>query len=187
MVDFPANCSAKTERFLQSAVVATQSPFSYAGQVQDWGGERWAYTIGVKARGRLFEAFASQTLNKRRPFIFRDPTIANAAHSTITVNGAGQSGNSLITAGWTVVGLVAGDFFSLGTGDETRLYQLTADVVPSSGAATLDFVPALRTAPEHGATVEIAAPAVRLRAVSPVITGVEFGLLRFTVEAVEAL
>ena len=41
MTDFPTAYITGMTRSLRSAVLATESPFSFAQQVQDTGGERW--------------------------------------------------------------------------------------------------------------------------------------------------
>lgn len=191
MTEFPAGYVTSLTRHLQSAVVDTVSPFTFAGQIQDWLGERWVLGLDVTVRRgpetRIFEAFANHILNKRRPFVYRDPGIRNTAHATITVDGAGQTGNTLVTAGWTVVGLGLGDFFSLGSGEEVRLYQLTAEVTPVDGAATLQFVPALRSSPADGAEVEIASPGVLLRAASDVPPTLRADRTLLRIDAVEHL
>lgn len=70
--------------------------------------------------------------------------------------------------------MYAGDFISIGTGADTRLHQLTADVTPdNSGNATLQIVPRLRPSPADGAVIETANPAVLLRATGPVPTAID--------------
>jgi hypothetical protein len=107
------------------------------------------------------------------------------------VSGGFQTGATLVTAGWPSFSapLLAGDFFSLGTDAQTRLHQLTADVVAGeAGMATLSFVPRLRTSPVDGSPLEIAAPAVVLRLTAPVPTRIgRADSFLFTLTAREAL
>ena len=96
-----------------------------------------------------------------------------------------------MTVGWPPFStpLLAGDFFSLGTDAQTRLHQLTADVVTDeAGEATLAFVPRLRSSPADGTPLEIAAPAVVLRLTAPVPTRIgRAESFLFTLAAREAL
>ncbi len=191
MTDFPTSHISGLTRQLVSAVAAVQSPFTLSRQIQDWGGEIWLYKIEAtvhRANAPAFEAFANGVLNKRRPFILCDPTIAAPdRRETIRVSGSGQHGNDLVTTGWGSAGLVWGDFFSLGTGVDARLYQITADCTPSGGKNTLKFVPKLRRAPRHYEPVEIARPSVALRAMNDVPTDLRIGLMKFTIQAQEAI
>ncbi|MEO1950883.1 hypothetical protein [Thioclava sp.] len=191
MPDFPTTWIEGLSRQLKSAVTATQSPFTLGRQVQDWGGELWQFKIDVAIEAensRSFEAFANAILNKRKIFTLRDALICNSSRTeAITVNGAGQSGNQLVTSGWGAAGIAAGDFFSIGTGDEARLYQITEDCIPVAGDCTLKFVPRLRSMPSEGEAVEIAYPQVAMRAIEDVPTSIAVGVMRFTVSAAEAI
>lgn len=170
--ELPITLVREASRRKASAVGAARSPFTGTEQVQDWGGEWWEYDITLAIHtgrdGKRVSAFFA-ALGSRGAFLFRDPSIANTpAVGTPTVNGAGQAGNALVTDGWTATGLLMGDFFALGTDAATRLYQITADVVPAAGAATIAFTPKLRAAPADNTVLEIANPKVALRLVGPV-------------------
>ncbi len=77
------------------------------------------------------------------------------ATGTPLVNGAGQSGRTLATRGWSasVTGILkAGDFIGL-TG-QTKVYMVTADAsTDASGNATLTIEPALMGSPADGAAL----------------------------------
>lgn len=169
----PVQLIKSLTRTLGAAAAVTTSPFTGTQQVQDWGGSWWEYEIemaGQQGRnGRILSAFLASLRGPVGTFLLTDPSIYNATGvGTPLVNGANQSGNSLITDGWSATGLKNGDFFQLGTDVNTRLYQLTADVVPSGGAATLQVIPALRSSPADNAPLIIAAPQVLLRAKGPI-------------------
>lgn len=176
--ELPLTLVQTLERRLVTATAVAASPFTGTAEVQDWGGEWWDYGVEMARTtgrdGRRLSAFLAALGGPRGRFLFRDPTIRQPG-STLAPQVAGgfQSGNQLITAGWPPFStpLLAGDFFSLGTDVHTRLHQLTADVVTDeAGMATLAFVPRLRSAPEDGTPLEIAAPAVLLRLTAPVPT-----------------
>ena len=194
--ELPLTLVSSLERRLVTATAIATSPFTGIEQVQDWGGEWWDYGIEMARTngrdGRKLSAFLTALGGLRGRFLFRDPTIRQAGLSfTPIVAGAGQIGGTLNTNGWTASNtpLHAGDFFSLGSDQHTRLYQLTADVVSNaSGLATISFVPRLRSAPVDGAALQIAAPAVLLRLTAPVPTRIgRADTFLFTLTAQEAL
>lgn len=194
--ELPLTLVQTLERRLVTATAVAASPFTGTEEVQDWGGEWWDYAIEMARTtgrdGRRLSAFLTALGGPRGRFLFRDPTIRQPGTTFAPqVAGGFQSGNLLITAGWPAFStpLLAGDFFSLGSGAETRLHQLTADVVTDeAGMARLAFVPRLRTPPEDGTALEIAAPAVVLRLTAPVPTRIgRADTFLFTLAAREAL
>jgi hypothetical protein len=194
--ELPLTLLQSLERRLVSATAVATSPFTGTEQVQDWGGEWWEYGIEMARTngrdGRRLSAFLTALGGPRGRFLFRDPTIRQPGIlSTPHVEGAAQTGGMLITSGWPASStpLFAGDFFSLGSDHQTRLYQLTSDVVSNAaGLATLNFVPRLRISPVDGAALEIAAPAVLLRLTAPVPTRIgRADTFLFTLTAREAL
>jgi hypothetical protein len=194
--ELPLTLVSSLERRLVSATAVATSPFTGSEQVQDWGGEWWDYAIEMARTsgrdGRRLSAFLAALGGPRGRFLFRDPTIRQPGLSfTPVVAGGLQTGATLITSGWPTSSrpLFAGDFFSLGSDQQTRLYQLTADVVSdAAGLATLAFVPKLRSAPADSAALEIAAPAVLLRLTAPVPTRIgRADTFLFTLTAREAL
>jgi hypothetical protein len=191
--ELPVSRITAVTRTLRSAAAATVSPFTGTQQVQDWGGSWWEYEIEfatlADAEGRALSAFFTALRGPVGTFTFRDGFIRNPTGTGAPqVNGAGQSGNSLITDGWGAVGLAAGDFFSLGAGAALRLYQVTQTFTPSGGAATVQFVPPLRSAPADNAALNVTNPGVLLRmaAAAPSQIGLA-DLYRFTITAREAI
>lgn len=191
--ELPIDRIARVTRTLRAAAGADTSPFTGTQRVQFWGGEWWEFEIEFAvtqgADGRRLSAFFAALRGAVGTFTFRDDFIRNpVALGVPVVSGAGQTGTSLVTSGWSGRGMGAGDFFSLGTGAALRLHQLTADVVPSGGAATLQFVPALRYSPADGAALNVVNPGVLLRAQGPIPTGIDLAdLYRFSFTAREAL
>jgi len=194
--ELPLTLVQSLERRLVSATAVSASPFTGTEEVQDWGGEWWDYAIEMARTtgrdGRRLSAFLAALGGPRGRFLFRDPTIRQP-ESTLaaSVSGGFQTGSTLVTSGWLpfAAPLFAGDFFSLGTGTQTRLHQLTADVATDeAGMATLSFVPRLRSAPADGSPLEIAAPAVVLRLTAPVPTRIgRADTFLFTLATREAL
>lgn len=194
--ELPLTLVQALERRLVTATAVAASPFTGSEEVQDWGGEWWDYGIEMARTtgrdGRRLSAFLAALGGPRGRFVFRDPTIRQPGSLMAPqVSGSFQTGGTLITAGWPpfATPLLTGDFFSLGTAAQTRLHQLTADVVTDeAGEATLAFVPRLRFSPADGTPLEIAAPALVLRLTAPVPTRIgRAESFLFTLAAREAL
>ena len=194
--ELPLTLVQTLERRLVTATAVAASPFTGTEEVQDWGGEWWDYAVEMARTtgrdGRRLSAFLAALGGPRGRFLFRDPTIRQPGSSLAPhVAGGFQTGGTLTTAGWAPSGtpLLAGDFFSLGSDSQTRLHQLTADVMSDeAGLATLLFVPRLRSRPLDGDPLEIAAPAVVLRLTAPVPTRIgRADSFLFTLSAREAL
>ncbi|PLL14853.1 hypothetical protein C0V75_00350 [Tabrizicola sp. TH137] len=196
MLELPLTLVQSLERRLVTATAVAASPFTGSEEVQDWGGEWWDYGIEMARStgrdGRRLSAFLAALGGPRGRFLFRDPTIRQPGSLLAPqVAGGFQTGSQLVTAGWPPFStpLFAGDFFSLGTDAQTRLHQLTADVeTDEAGAATIAFVPRLRTAPIDGTPLEVSSPAVVLRLAAPVPTRIgRAESFLFTLAAREAL
>ncbi len=175
--ELPLTLVRNARRSLAVAATATTSPFSGSQQIQDWRGRWWVYEIEFSttqgANARRLSAFFDALQGPVGTFTFRDPSIQNPSGlGSPVVNGAGQTGTTLVTSGWSGTGLRVGDFFSLGTLSALRLYRVTADAVPSGGAATLQFVPVLRASPANGAALNVTNPGVLLRLAGPVPTDI---------------
>ena len=181
------------ERRLVTSVAEARSPFTGTSQIQDWGASWWEYQIemavtqGTKAR-RL-SAFFAALGGLRGRFLFPDPSIEVpvAAGNPYVTEAQVAGASTLRTAGWGL-GLRAGDFFQLGADVTTRLYQLTADVVPMGSEAVLAFVPPLRSAVSAGTSLGLETPCALLRLTAPVPTVIgRADQYRFTISAREAL
>ena len=196
MSQLPLTLISSIERRLVTSVTAQTSPFTGSQQIQDWGGEWWEMSFEValtKGRdGRRLSAFFTALGGMRGWFVLRDPSMARPdLTQSITVAGAGQSGSALVTAGWApeTLALEAGDFISLGTGQDLRLYQVSFDAyADAQGRATLSLTPRLRMLPADLSPVEIAEPGVALRLLQPVPTRIaRADSFRFSVTTREAV
>lgn len=92
---------------------------------------------------------------------FREPNVqsyvtGSYAASTPLVDGANQTGSSLLTDGWATMALKKGDSFTIGgvytanplsysAADQLQTFVLTADVTDTAGAATLSISPSIIT------------------------------------------
>lgn len=149
---------------MNNVVGVGQSPYSGSQQAYDWMGEWWdvkgSLPPMVRADAERWIAWMAALRGRYGTFLLGDPlgkTPRGVATGTPLVNGAGQTGRSLVTDGWTpsITGILkAGDYIQLGTGTTTRLYKVMQDVNSNgSGQATLDIFPILRESPADNAAV----------------------------------
>ncbi len=194
--ELPLTLVQSLERSLVTATAVATSPFTGTQEVQDWGGEWWEYGVEMARMtgrdGRRLSVFLAALGGPRGRFLFRDPTIRQPGSLLAPhVAGGFQTGGMLITGGWPPFStpMLAGDFFSIGTEEQTRLHQITADVASDeAGLATISFVPRLRSSPSDGDALETAAPAVLLRLTAPVPARIgRADRFLFTLTAREAL
>ena len=189
----PLTLVASLERRLVTSVAEARSPFTGTSQIQDWGASWWEYQIEMAvtqgAKARRLSAFFTALGGLRGRFLFPDPSIevpVVVGNPYVTEAQAAGASN-LKTAGWGL-GLRAGDFFQLGSDAATRLYQVTADIVPLGSEAVINFVPPLRASVPAGALLGLSAPTVLLRLTAPVPTVIgRADQHRFTLSAREAL
>lgn len=142
------------------------SPFSGAQQVYRYTGQFWEADITLPTMKRedaeYWVTFLMKLNGAYGTFLLGDPNASTArgvATGTPVVNGASQTGNELITDGWTTstTGILkAGDYIQLGTGSDSRLYKVLDDVdSDASGNATLTVWPNLRSSPSDNQTIVV--------------------------------
>jgi len=158
-------CSLRT----QSNVAVSKSIFTGEEQVQAHQGQWWEANIILAASERADAAAISAWLasmnGREKTILFGDPMstapqgAASSTPGTPVVNGAGQTGGSLICDGApnTITNyLKAGDYVGLGSGSTSRLHMVLADVSSDgSGNFTLDIWPNLRSSPDNDATLVV--------------------------------
>lgn len=160
---------AKVRMVANDVVGVSQSPFTAAQQVYRYTGQFWEADITLppmkRADAEYWISFLMKLNGPYGTFLLGDPngqTARGVATGTPLVNGASQTGNELVTDGWTnsTTGILkAGDYIQLGTALSSRLYKVLDDVnSDGSGNATLTVWPDLRTAPADNATITVASP-----------------------------
>lgn len=166
-LSLPTTSGIMRVRLVANDVVGvSQSPFTAVQQVYRYSGQFWEADITLPPMKRAdAEYWISFLLKLNGPygtFLMGDPNGATArgvATGTPLVNGAGQTGNELVTDGWTTstTGILkAGDYIQLGTGATSRLYKVLDDVnSDGSGNATLTVWPDLRSAPADNAAITV--------------------------------
>mgnify|MGYP000099990583 CR=1 FL=1 len=160
----PIMNQAKVSLVRQTAV--TQSPYSGATQRSEGSYALWEVKGGFPEMddlqiSRLWRSFFLQLRGRAGTFKLIIP--GTGAPSTAytgavgLVDGASQTGLTLVTKTWdnTTLVLQDGDYFTVN--DELKI--LTADATTDgAGAVTLSFEPPLRTSPADGAALTIANP-----------------------------
>ena len=152
----------------RNTVGVSTSPFTYAQQVYKHQGQRWEAEVSMPAMNRAeaeeWFAFLVKLNGQFGTFLIGDPHSAprgSAATSagTPVVNGASQTGSSIAIDGLPASAtgyLKAGDYIQLGSGSTATLHKVLNDVDSnSSGEATLDIWPDLRSSPADDATVVV--------------------------------
>ena len=165
ILTFPEIIPNRAEFGLTSNTQAFESPLSGAVQTVELPGARWFARLTFDNRSRekaaALEAFLVRLRGQAGRFYLHDhshPAPFGAASGSPYVAGAGQTGTSLLTAGWTPntsAVLKARDYFQVGN----KLRMLVADAgSDGSGFAALVFEPPLITAPSDLAQLIVNKP-----------------------------
>jgi hypothetical protein len=150
----------------RTMVSFSQSPFSGVQQVNEWPAEWWEAEVSLPPMRRVtaeaWTTFLLALRGRSGTFYLGDSaakTPRGVATGTPVVNGAGQTGKSLATRGWTIsiTGILkAGDYLQVGSGATKRLYKNLTDAnSDGSGNATFDIFPRLRESPADGAAITL--------------------------------
>ncbi len=98
-------------------------------------------------------------------FLMGDPANTSprgVGTGTPLVKGSSQTGNELITDGWTadITNILkAGDWIQLGAGATARLHKILDNVnSDATGTATLTLFPSLRSSPADNAVIVVNSP-----------------------------
>lgn len=147
----------------RSAVAFQESPFSFVQKTYDWGGKSRSAVLKYPAltidKARVAKGFTLSLNGLAGTFYMNDPS-AGYLRGTVPdqytlgrVNGANQTGTSLVTDGWPAGGtLLVGDWLSIGD----RLYEILTDVIADGGgAASLDLWPSVRLSPADNAVIRV--------------------------------
>jgi hypothetical protein len=143
-----------------NSVGVARSPYTFQTQVQEFNGQSWGADVTfpemTRADAEEFNSFLLSLMGQKGTFFLGDPLGQQArgvASGSPLVKGASQTGNQLITDGWTnsTTGiLLAGDYIQIGL----RLYKILKDADSNgSGEATLDIFPRLAESPADNDTI----------------------------------
>ncbi len=169
---FPNSCQMQ----LVANTAMFPSPLTGSVQTLDRGGYKWRAVLEYRNvteddRATLMTLIAQVRgqANRIRIQAFDDPARGTGGGTgggnSATVNGAGQTGNSidLDAADLSVTNWIrAGDYISLPVNGERELKMCTADAdSDGSGLVTVEFEPALRDAATDGNLVRTAASSAK--------------------------
>lgn len=169
----PAVSAPRSVTLEPLTVVAHQvSPFTLQGQAQVHQGMRWQGRIELppmrRADAETWLAWLLALNGQEGTFllgaadIHSDYALLGSGAGAPAVDGAGQTGRTLNSKGWTpsAAGVLrAGDYIGLGSGASARLYKVLQDVnADGAGKAAISIWPRLRESPADGANIETAAP-----------------------------
>lgn len=166
-IALPANKGlAKIRLTANNMVGVSQSPFTAKQQVYKYTGQFWEAEISLppmkRADAEYWISFLLKLNGSYGTFLLGDPngaTPRGTATGSPLVKGASQTGNELLTDGWTanVTNILkAGDYIQLGSSATAQLYKVLDDVNSnSSGEATLTIWPDLRSSPSDNANITV--------------------------------
>jgi hypothetical protein len=181
----PSNRQVVRVRMNANDIVSiSSSPFTAQQQVYKYPGQFWEAEVTLRPLSRdeaeLWNGFFLSLNGAFGTFLFGDPVgqePRGVATGTPLVKGAGQTGGSLITDGWTpsVSGILkAGDYIQLGTASAAKLYKVLETANSDSGGnATLKIWPNLRSSPADNAAVITNNPRGVFRCLTPVTWTIE--------------
>lgn len=144
----------------------SKSPFTFSGQVQDWGGQQLTASVQVDAvtreQGEYWISYLTSLKGHVGTFRLGDPSAATPMGSVTgapTLDGAHVIGDSELKVTGLPVSTTgvykAGDWVQVGaTLTTARLYKVLSDAnSDATGKATLDIWPNVRVANSGGARV----------------------------------
>ena len=158
-VTFPASIGVSSINIRARTVVGVSaSPFTGQQQVYRHQGQWWEAEVTLppmkRSDAEQVIAFLLKMNGQYGTFLLGDFSSAaprGVGTGTPLVNGASQTGDELVTDGWTAdtTGILkAGDWIQLGSGSTTRLHKVLDDVdSDGSGNATINIFPSLRESP----------------------------------------
>ncbi len=169
-LSIPAAPGFRASRFGLIANTQTfRSPLDGTVQTLELTGARWRANYELppmtRAQAAAWTAFLTELLGSAGRFFGFDPDARQPRGSGLgspLVNGAGQTGKSLIVDGWSEIEtglLLPGDYFEVGSELKMATAQVDSD---SSGEATLAFTPPLRASPVDGAALTLVDPTVTM-------------------------
>jgi hypothetical protein len=154
----PAHTGIRSIEFRTlNAVAYERSPFTFVGQAQASAGQMWMADISLppmqRADAEKWVAWLISLRGQLGTFYLGDPLADEPSGTSTSATITGTAGNNSVTVAMTGT-LLAGDWFSLGSGLGKRLYKVTAD---RSGNGTMDIYPSLRD-DAVGATADLTYP-----------------------------
>lgn len=137
-----------------NAVAYEQSPFTFKGQAQAAAGQMWMADVTLPPMKRddaeKWVAWLVSLRGQFGTFLLGDPVGCSARGTATSASITGSAGSNSVSVSMTGT-LLAGDWFSIDSGQNQRLYKVTAD---RSGSGTMYIYPSLR-ADASGAAADL--------------------------------
>ena len=182
-LSFPSVGHITTSRFgLRRKMAETESPFSGATQVHDYGYAKWVaqITLAPMKREHAAEwcAFLVNLRGRFGTFLMGDPDYYSprgalgGSGSVLTASAPSGTTASItsnqIPFSYTgslsgVDGLKSGDYISTGSGLTTRMYMVREDASISTGSGTANIEPYIKTFISNGSAIEYENPKALFR------------------------
>ena len=181
VAEFPTATDFRALQFGNSANTAVfRSPTNRAVQTFELPGGQWYGTWEVRKSSlqdiAKWKAFLVDLAGPAGRFNATDPSrttpfgIYSSGSDTPLVNGASQTGKSLITDGWRNSGtglLLPGDLFEITISSIKRLHMVTASLnSDGSGNATISITPPLIDSPTNNLALVLTSPKVEMMLVN---------------------
>ena len=159
---------ASIELHAVNAVAYSQSPFTFQGQAHAYSGEMWTADISLppmkRSDAERWIAFLMSLRGQYHTFLLGDPNGTSVIDDASSLIVTGTTGERVVDANIPVGETIkAGDYFSLGTGNDQRLYKVLSDYTGTGSLQSnvLDIWPALRAD-----TADLTTPQGRFRLAS---------------------
>lgn len=170
-ISIPTNKKVGPVTFRPRSIVGNSpSQFTGASQSQKHQGQWWEFDASLppmlRADAEEWISFFLSLNGSYGRFLFGDPTGETArgiATGTPLVDGSSQTGDQLNIKGFTpnVTGILKkGDYFSIGSGLNTRLHKIIENDLnsDSNGDVTARIWPDIRISPTDGDALDFTAP-----------------------------
>lgn len=166
-LNLPDSNFAKMSMRLRRANAMTESTFTLQQQVYQYTGAVWEAEVTLPpmpyAQAKRWEAFILALRGMRGTFLMGNPlhTSASGTVSGATIDGGASVRDTEIniTGGGASATILAGDYFQIGTGDDTRLHAVVQDItLDGSGAGIIDIEPPIRANVAGGTSLDFTLP-----------------------------
>ena len=181
ILTFPTVSPNSASWWLQSNAATFKSPLSGTVQTRAWPGQHWRAKLTFTDLSgddlAAMETFLDMMGGRENRVYYGPPhrtSPRGTGNGSPAVNGAGQTGLTLVTDGWAASETVlkAGDFFAFNVGGRRSLHRVRTNVQSdSSGNATPQLVPAIRVAPADNEPLILTHPSCVMMFLSDGIEG----------------
>lgn len=197
-ISIPNHEFASMNMRLRRSSSMTESTFTLQQQVVQYEGAVWEAEITLPpltyAEARQWEAFINSLRGMRGTFTMGNPLndAPTGTVSALLLNGQAtvRSTEILVDGAGANETILAGDYFSIGTGLDQHIHQVMQDVtLDGTGAGTIDVEPPLRTTYANNTALDLTYPkgVWRLSANDIGWSIDQASLYGFTIPCIEAL